>query len=201
MDIELLSAEMSAFARETYTPIIKQESLAVLLRVLRQYQPQTICEIGSAIGYSCIQMLNAVPEAKLAGTEIRKCRYAQSLAYIERAGFSDRAEMLLMDAAEFLSTTERKFDFVFLDGPKGQYPKYLTLIDRVLNPRGVIFSDNLNFDGRVEMVTKQGLYAIGRKHRAAVKGLIAYRQAIMQPPYLTEFLSDGDGIAITVKDE
>ena len=195
-----LLTELEQFAREAYIPIMRQDTRSVMERVLKKLQPKRILEVGTAIGYSAIVMLTVCPEATLVGIEHLHCRHAQAVDNLNRAGLSERASIARADVTEFLSACEDKFDFVFLDGPKGQYAKLLALIAPRLARRCVIFSDNLAFDGRVEAVRAEGLTAIPRKHRAAVKGLIEYVDTIQKEPYYTAFYEVGDGIAVTATD-
>lgn len=198
MDRELL-ARMESFAREAYVPIIREDSRGVLLRTLRRFGPRRILEIGTAIGYSAVLMMSELPAAELIGLELLHCRYAQAAANLAEAGYSDRATVVCCDAADWLASCNKTFDFVFLDGPKGQYARYLPQIERLLAVGGVLFADNLHYGGRVARVRQAGLGAIPRKHRAAVKGLIAFTDAISSAPWETEFDESGDGIAVSVK--
>jgi len=192
-----LLKELEQFAQKAYIPIMREDTRAVMERLLARLQPKRILEVGTAIGYSAIVMLSVCKNATLVGIEHLHCRHAQALENLKKAGLSDRAQIARADVTEFLSTCEDRFDFVFLDGPKGQYAKLLALLAPRLNERAVILADNLAFDGRVEAVRRDGIAAIPRKHRAAVKGLIEYVDTVQKPPYYTQFYEVGDGIAIT----
>lgn len=41
-------------------------------------------------------------------------------------------------------TCNEKFDFIFLDGPKAQYIKYLPYILNILSDDGILFVDNIS---------------------------------------------------------
>ena len=95
---------------------------------------------------------------------------------------------------EYLKSCKKKYDVVYLDGPKGQYVNYLPFITKLLNPSGIIFADNLNFHG---MVT--GDIPVSKGCRAMIKGLKNYIQEITTNPiYETTLHKEiGDGIGIT----
>ena len=89
----------------------------------------------------------------------------------------------------------KKYDFIYLDGPKGQYINYLPYLINILNPKGIIFADNLYFHG---MVT--GKIPVSRGCRAMIKGLHKYIDEIKSNPKLaTQILDIGDGIGISQK--
>ena len=100
----------------------------------------------------------------------------------------------LIDAKEYLTLCNKKYDFVYLDGPKGQYINYLPLIEKLLNPNGIIFADNLNFHG---MVT--GEIPVTKGCRAMIKGLKNYINEITtNSKYESEIYTNiGDGVGIT----
>lgn len=62
----------------------------------------------------------------------------------------NRVETKNIDALDFLSTNTKKFDFIFVDGPKGQYIKYLPYIKQSLNVGGTIFCDDVLYFGMIK---------------------------------------------------
>ena len=46
-----------------------------------------------------------------------------------------------------LRKDKSKFDFIFLDGPKGQYFKYLPILKDLLNKNGCLLADDILFHG------------------------------------------------------
>ena len=61
----------------------------------------------------------------------------------------DRVTTICDDAKHFFENNKQNFDFVFLDGPKGQYEKYLPYIKKCLNIGGVLFCDDVLYFGMV----------------------------------------------------
>ena len=99
------------------------------------------------------------------------------------------------DAYEVLDTLiecNDKFDFVFLDGPKGFYYRYLLKIEKLLNNNACIFADNIGFFGMV----KSNKYP--HRHKTIVVSLQNYLNRVSNPPYssIIEYDVD-DGFAIT----
>ena len=52
---------------------------------------------------------------------------------IKENGVYDRVTQLKGDAKDVLATLSGKYDFIFLDGPKGQYIRYLPMLENLLN--------------------------------------------------------------------
>ena len=87
-----------------------------------------------------------------------------------------------------------QFDFVFLDGPKAQYEKYLFDIKRLLRRGGTLFSDDVLLYGWVsgEEPTPQKRHSIVDKIRAYLDTLTNDKD------FITSVLNVGDGVALSV---
>jgi predicted O-methyltransferase YrrM len=66
---------------------------------------------------------------------------------IEKAGLSDRIEVITGDALEIIPTLNKyyRFDLVFIDAVKNQYLRYLKLVEEngLLNKKSVVVADNI----------------------------------------------------------
>lgn len=146
--------ELEKYASENYVPIIRPKTLEHLLLHVNKYKPQNILEIGTAIGYSGIQILKCCDEnATLTTIEKNEKSYFIAKQNFSDFDFGDRVEAILGDAKEVLKTLSdsgRKFDMIFLDGPKGQYVYYLPYLKQLLAQDGSIFADNVLFRGMVQ---------------------------------------------------
>ena len=49
--------DIREFARKNYVPIVRPKTLEILIEEIKKNNPKTILEIGTAIGYSGIRML------------------------------------------------------------------------------------------------------------------------------------------------
>src|SRR5699024_3570685 len=58
-------------------PIMESESMAFVKQLIRIKQPATILEIGTAIGYSALEMSDAYPSSKIVTIERDENRYLQ----------------------------------------------------------------------------------------------------------------------------
>ena len=120
------------------------------------------------------------------------------LAKINLSIFGDRANVICGDAFDVirnLCDANKKYDLIFLDGPKGQYIKYLPYLKSLLNVGGVLIADNIFFHGLVE---KEGMVA--HKHRTIVYNLREFIDTITHDENLsTEIFHIGDGLSLSIK--
>lgn len=181
-------------ALERGIPVADDETLHFLLTVVSALRPRKILEIGTAVGLSTIAMANALPEAKITTIEYEEERFSEAKENFRVFGVADRVTAHLGDAGEILPMMSGEYDFIFLDGPKAQYGKYLPDLKRILRTGGVLFSDDVLLYGWVD-----GREPTPPKRRVIVEKLRAYLQTISSDPELsTSVLDVGDGVAFSV---
>lgn len=192
IDKELIARRKAALDRGV--PVADDETLQFLLLTLQMTKPTRILEIGTAVGLSGVAMLNACPNAKLTTIELEEERYVEAKQNFADFGVSSRVNAYLGDAGEILAMMDGQFDFVFLDGPKAQYEKYLFDIKRLLRRGGTLFSDDVLLYGWVsgEEPTPQKRHSIVEKIRAYLDTLTNDKD------FITSVLNVGDGVALSV---
>ncbi|SDF10496.1 O-methyltransferase [Sporolituus thermophilus] len=187
-----LLRELEDYAACCGIPIIGRAGAELLCQVAVERQPKQILEVGTAIGYSTLLLLAAVPEARIVTIEINRQRWEKAREMIIRAGAAERATLLLGDAGMLLSNLDGPFDFVFLDAAKGQYLDYLLKLLDKLSDGAVIVADNVLFRGWVH---SEGF--VPRRYRTLVKRLREFLAFITADPRFTTTVCDiGDGVAI-----
>lgn len=187
--------DMRASAFERNIPVSSDETLAFLRICVAMAKPSKILEIGTAVGISGICMLEICPSAELVTIEKNADFAAEASANFEKAGISDRVTLLEGDAADRLRELDGQFDFIFLDGPKVQYIKYLPQIMRLLSSGGVIFADDVLLYGWVN-----GENPVPPKRRMLVEHIREYLDAVKNDPRLNTTIVDvGDGVALSVR--
>ena len=195
--MDCLFKEMEIFAEENHVPIIKEAERAIFRGIMAKYQPKHILEIGTAIGYSALLMAHCGQGAKIKTLELSEERARTAQSFIDRSPYKDDIEIVVGDAGETLlslAATE-KFDMVFIDAAKGQYPDYLQKILPHLNAGGVIVTDNVLFRGYVLGTGKPP-----RRYKTIVKRLREYLQIINDEKiFKTMIYEDGDGLAVSQK--
>ncbi|NLP51352.1 O-methyltransferase [Bacillus sp. RO1] len=194
-----LVSKMEKLAEKENVPIMDLVGMETLLQLLRLSTPKRILEIGAAIGYSAIRMAQALPEVTIVTIERDEHRYLQAKSHIEQAGLQDRIQLVLGDALEVFELVEKEapFDFIFVDAAKGQYERFFTMYETLLNEAGIIITDNVLFRGKVA----EDHEAIEPKRiKNLVKKIDRYNRWLMEhPDYISTILPVGDGIAISKK--
>lgn len=191
MEIRDVLAALEAEAAAGGVPIIRAEEREALLRAAAEARPRRILEIGTAIGYSALLLAERFPEAEVDTVELDEKRRARALRAVEEAGAAGRVRCLAGDAAEVIPRLTGPYDFLYLDGPKGQYLVHLRLAEPLLSDRAVIAADNVLFRG---LVRAEG--PVPHRYRTIVTRLrdyIAYAEA----HYDTEIDTAGDGLAVS----
>lgn len=184
--------EIKESARARYIPIIRDESLGLLLGECEKINPKHILEIGTAIGYSSLAMLSACG-AHITTIEKDETRFHEALANFEKYNCTHRMTVILGDAADVIKSLNGKFDLIFLDGAKGQYIKYLPRLKQLLSVGGTLIADNIYLHGMVQSEEK-----IPHKHRSMVMNLRAFIEALKNDPDLeTTFVDLEDGMSIS----
>lgn len=191
-----LLKEMEEYARVRHIPVIQRESARLLEVFCTLLKPKGVLEIGTAIGYSSIQLARAMDACGIVDTiELDEDRADEADRYIRRAGLEKTIRVLHADAAEVLQCLEHPYDLIFLDAAKGQYIEFLPHCLRLLNPGGLLISDNILYRG---MVAREGF--VEHKHRTITVRLRAYIEALMSnESLLTSIIPIGDGMAVSMK--
>ena len=192
IDEEITARRRDALSRGI--PVADDETLQFLLVTLAMSNPKRILEIGTAVGLSSVAMLLACPEAKLTTMELEEERYVEAKANFAHFGVTDRVTTYLGDAGEILAMMDGEFDFVFLDGPKAQYEKYLFDLKRLMKKGAILFADDVLLYGWVS-----GEEPTPQKRRSIVDKIRSYLQTVTaDKDFITSVLNVGDGVALSV---
>jgi len=142
-------SEMEAYAAEHRVPIIGP-AVARLLALFAQVSgARHIFEMGSAIGYSTIWLARAAgPKGKVFYTDGDPANAKRAQEYFRRAGVAKRISVQVGDALELLKKTSGKFDLIFNDVDKHQYPDALRVALPKLKRGGLFITDNTLWSGK-----------------------------------------------------
>ena len=182
-------------ALEEHIPIIMDDTLEVIAKILTEVKPKNILEIGAAVGYSAMCFSEYLQDGgKIDTIERDEERIAQAKENFVKVGVEDKIKLYEGDAVEILPTLNENYDVVFIDAAKGKYPFFLEQALRMLNDKGVIIADNVLYKGYVMSDYNK------HKQRTAVRNLREYIARVNEDANLdTEILEVGDGLAISYK--
>lgn len=182
------------FAKDNFVPIIRPKTLEYLIESVKVKNPKNILEIGTAIGYSGIKMLEN-SNANLVTIEKDEKMLKLAQKNFREENLTERIQLVFDDAMSFLKQNTQKFDFIFLDGPKGQYINYLPFLLNCLEENGMMFCDNVLFQGLVNSNAEPP-----KKFRTIVRNLEKFILEIKQNENLLYKLYDiEDGFLIVWK--
>ena len=184
-------------ALDTFVPIIRKEMQSFLKVLLAIKKPKRILEVGTAIGFSALLMSEYAPEdCKITTIEKYEKRIPIARENFERAGKSDKIELLEGDALEILQQLQGSYDFIFMDAAKGQYIYYMPEVVRLLAKDGVFVSDNVLQDGDII----ESRFAVERRNRTIHGRMREYLYELKHHPLLeTSIIPLGDGVALSTK--
>lgn len=187
--------EIKKKAIENHVPIVRDKTIKKIIELLKVSQTKEILEIGTAVGYSGIVMLsNSL--ANLTTIEKNHERFIEAKNNFTNYNLLDRATLIEGDALEELERLvkdNKKFDFIFLDGPKGQYIKYYPLIKSLLNNKGILFADNILMNGLIEDSSR-----VNHKNRTMVRNMKSFLNQLKEDKdFSTTFYNIDDGFAIS----
>lgn len=185
--------DLKEYGKNHKVPISLDDTLDFLIKTINDSNSKYILEIGTAIGYSSIAMAENTDCIRIDSVEIDQSRYRFAKDNVAKHNLLNRISLYNGDALEYIKNTNKTYDFIYLDGPKGQYINYLPHLMKILKINGIIFADNLYFHG---MVT--GSIPVSKGCRAMIKGLHRYIDEINSNPNLdTKIYDIGDGIGIS----
>ena len=149
--------EMEDYAEENRVPIIGPAVARLLALLVQVSRAKRIFEMGSAIGYSTVWL------ARAAGTQGRvfytdgdpeKAKRAE--VYFRMAGVAKRIETQVGDALALVKKTPGKFEMIFIDVDKHQYPAALEAALPKLQHGGILVADNTLWSGKAARPAAEG---------------------------------------------
>lgn len=141
--------EMEEYAAQNRIPIIGPAVARMLALFVQVSGAKRIFEMGSAIGYSTIWLARAAgPKAKVIYTDGDPEKARRAKEYFRRAGVAKRIEVRVGNAHEILKKTTGKFDLIFNDVDKHQYPASLHAALPKLRRGGLFITDNTLWSGK-----------------------------------------------------
>lgn len=186
---------LEKYAEENNVPIIQKEGLNFILNYIKENKVKKILEIGTAIGYSAINMALIDENIKITTIERNKEMFSLAKKNVKDFNLEKRINIIYADALE--AEIKDKYDLIFIDAAKAQYIKFFEKYKSNLKENGAIITDNLNFHGLAnnpEEIHSKNLKALVRK-------INNYKEFLKEnKEFKTNFYEKGDGISVSKMD-
>jgi caffeoyl-CoA O-methyltransferase len=142
-------SEIEKYAAEHRVPIIGPAVARMLALFVQISGAKRILEMGSAIGYSTIWLARAAgPKAKVIYTDGDPEKAQRAKEYFRLAGVAKRIDVRVGNALELVKKAAGKFDLIFNDVDKHQYPEALHAALPKLRRGGLLITDNTLWSGK-----------------------------------------------------
>jgi caffeoyl-CoA O-methyltransferase len=184
--------EMEHYAAQHDVPIVGPAVARILQQLALTINAKAVFELGSAIGYSTIWWAQAVGEkGRVVYTDGDPKNAERARGYFKKAGVEERIQVHVGDALEFLSEQRQKFDIIFNDVDKEDYPRVLRLVSSRLRQGGLFLTDNVLWSGRV--TEKNPI-------DASTKAIMEFNRLLSaSPDFYTTILPIRDGVSVALK--
>jgi caffeoyl-CoA O-methyltransferase len=142
-------AEMEEYAAKNDVPIIGPAVARLMTLLVQVSGAKRIFEMGSAIGYSTIWLARAAGSgAEVFYTDGDPKNAQRAQEYFRKAGVAKRIKVGVGNALDLIKKTTGKFDLVFNDIDKRQYPDALRSALPKLRRGGLLVTDNTLWSGK-----------------------------------------------------
>ncbi len=173
-------------------PIMQESGILYCKEFIKEKGLLSILEIGTAVAYWSLCMSYVDDKIEITTIEYSEERYIQAVNNVRLANKEKQISCIHSDAKDYLPN--KKFDLIFLDGPKAQHKNYFNQFIPFLNPNGYIIVDNMAFHGHVEnrsnLSHRRGLQKMVNKIAKFQDWIINH------PDYVTMEQDIADGILI-----
>ena len=187
--------DIEKYGRENKIPILLDDTLEYISKILEEVRPKRILEVGTAIGFSALCFSKYLSkDGRIDTIEIESLRVEQALENIAKVGVQDKIRVIEGDALEILPYLTEEYDVIFIDAAKGKYLEFFEHALRLCKKGGYIIADNVLYKGMVQSDYNK------HKQRTAVNKLRAFIDMVLENENLkSELIDIGDGITVSKK--
>ncbi|AND63482.1 methyltransferase [Flavobacterium covae] len=183
--------------KETHQKILQPRMLSghfqgrVLSMLSKLIRPNTVLEIGTYTGYASLCLAEGLNKNGTLDTiDNNEELYDFQKKYFDQSVWANQIQQHLGNALEIIPTLNKTFDLVFIDADKENYINYFHLIIPMMNPGGIILSDNVLWSGKILDEVKT--------NDKSTQILLKYNQLLKDDPRVeTVLLPIRDGLTVS----
>lgn len=183
--------------RETHQKVLQPRMLSghfqgrVLSMLSKIVHPENILEIGTYTGYATLCLAEGLAKNGTVDTlDNNEELYDFQRKYFDQSPWKNQIFQHLGNALEMIPTLDKKFDLVFIDADKENYINYFNMIVPMMNPGGIILSDNVLWSGKILGELKA--------NDKSTKVLLEYNELLKNDPRVeTVLLPIRDGLTVS----
>jgi predicted O-methyltransferase YrrM len=184
--------EMELLAAERDFPIVGPQVGRLLYVLTACSGAKRVLELGSGFGYSAYWFARAVgPGGHVVLTEGSADRAREAEEFLNRGGFGGRYRIEVGDAFATADRLGGTFDILFNDADKERYPDVFDLACSLLEPGGLLISDNMLWYGTVLDDTVKDASTAGIRELT--------RRLYASEEFATTLLPVRDGVTVSVR--
>ena len=147
---------LKALNKETHQKILQSRMISghfqgrVLSFISQLIRPETILEIGTYTGYATLCLAEGLTKnGKIHTIEINEELIDFQKKYFDKSKFKNQIFTHIGDAIDIIPKLKFKYDLIFLDADKANYPNYMEMVVPKLKRGGVLVADNVLWSGKV----------------------------------------------------
>jgi len=147
---------LKALNKETHQKILQSRMISghfqgrVLSFISQLIRPETILEIGTYTGYATLCLAEGLTKnGKIHTIEINEELIDFQKKYFDQSKFKNQIFTHIGDAIDIIPKLKLKYDLIFLDADKANYPNYMEMVVPKLKKGGVLIADNVLWSGKV----------------------------------------------------
>jgi len=190
-------ALLEALNRETHQKILQPRMLSghfqgrVLSLLSKLVNPKAALELGTFTGYATLCLAEGLQAGGTLDTiDNNEELYDFQRKYFDKSPWGGQIIQHLGNALDIIPNLDKKFDLVFIDADKQNYPNYWNVIVPLVNKGGIILSDNVLWSGKVLEPVK------GNDKSTQV--LLDYNKMVKEDPRVeTVLLPIRDGLTVS----
>ncbi|MEE9324776.1 MAG: O-methyltransferase [Dehalococcoidia bacterium] len=184
--------EMEEVAEREEIPIVGPQ-VGTLLNILAHLAgANKILELGTAIGYSTTWLARGLSSeaGRVVTIEGNSTSAQRAKGYLSQAGVAERVSVMVGNALEIVPTLKDKFDLIFVDINKEDYPTVLPQCVDLLRDGGLLVTDNVLWGGMVASDDTS----------SSTQAIREYNRLLSQDSrMLTTIVPLRDGVSISIK--